>query len=138
MKRVLGLTVMFVFVYATTALGANMLKPEIFKQWLETKKSMIIVDIQPAKDFEAHHFEGSIETNAYPVKTEEDKAKLNKALEKAMASKDDIVIICPRGKGGAMNTYKYLQSKGIDEKRLFILEGGIAGWPYKELFKKGR
>jgi rhodanese-related sulfurtransferase len=138
MRKIFGLTVVLMVVLTTTVFAANMLKPDVFKQWLESKKPMIIVDIQPAKDFEQHHFEGSVETNAYPVKTEEEKARLNKALEKAKASKDDIVIICPRGKGGAMNTYEYLKSKGIDEKRLYILEGGIAGWPYKEMFKKGR
>jgi hypothetical protein len=49
-----------------------------------------------------------------------------------------VVIICPRGKSGASNTYDYIKSKGIPENRLYILEGGIAGWPYKEMLIKGR
>jgi rhodanese-related sulfurtransferase len=47
-----------------------------------------------------------------------------------------VVIICPRGKSGAGNTYEYLRAMGISEERLRILEGGIAGWPYTEMLKK--
>lgn len=138
MKKVVVLTVSFIFVLTSFAFAANKLKPDVFKQWIENKKSMIIVDIQPANEFEQHHFEGSIETNAFPAKTDEEKARLNKALDKIKASKEDVVIICPRGRSGAMNTYEYFKSKGVDEKRLYILEGGIAGWPYKEMLKKKR
>lgn len=138
MKKVFVLTILSVFVIISIAFAANMVKPDVFKQWLENKKPMIIVDIQPADEFAKHHFEGSIETNAFPAKTDEEKARLNKALDKIKASKEDVVIICPRGRSGAMNTYEYFKSQGIDEKRLYILEGGIAGWPYKEMFKRGR
>ncbi len=138
MKKVFVLTVLFVFVLTSLALAANMVKPDVFKQWLENKKLLIIFDIQPADEFAKHHFEGSIETNAFPAKTDEEKARLNKAIDKIKASKEDVVIVCPRGRSGAMNTYEYLKSKGIDEKRLYILEGGIAGWPYKEMLKKGK
>lgn len=138
MHRVLYLLVCFLLVFSTTALAANMLKAEDFKKALEAKKPMIIVDIQPAKEFEQHHFKGSIETNAFPAKTDEEKSRLDKAVQKAKESQDDVVIVCPRGRSGAANTYEYFKSKGIDEKRLFILEGGIAGWPYKEMLSKGR
>ena len=59
-------------------------------------------------------------------------------IPKIRASKGEVVIICPKGKGGAVNTYEYLQSKGVPESRLFILEGGIDGWPYADMFVKGR
>lgn len=136
MKKYMVLVVAFVFVLTTTALAANYVKPDEFKKWLEGGKSMIIVDIQLKEDFAKHHFKGSIQTNAYPVKAEDEKKRLDAALSKAKASKDDVVIICPRGKGGAMNTYEYLKSNGISENRLYILEGGIAGWPYKEMLQK--
>ena len=48
------------------------------------------------------------------------------------------MVVCPRGKGGAMNSYDYLKTQGIPEERLRILEGGMAGWPFKELLKQGR
>ncbi len=138
MKKYFVLALIFVFVLTTSAFAANYVKPDEFKKWLESGKSIIIVDIQPKEDFEKHHFKGSIETNAFPVKTEDEKKRLNAALSKAKTSNNDVVIICPRGKSGAMNTYEYLKSKGIPENRLYILEGGIAGWPYKDMFQKGR
>lgn len=122
----------------TSAYAANYVKPEDFKKWLETGKRMIIVDIQPKEEFEKHHFQGSIETNAFPAKTDEEKNRLEPALKTAKESKDDVVIVCPRGRSGAMNTYEYFKANGISENRLFILEGGIADWPYKEMFQKGR
>ena len=138
MKKLVLYAVSFVFLFTATAFAANYVKPDEFKKWLETGKKMIIVDIQPAKDFEEHHFKGSIETNAFPAKTDEEKKRLDKVIPQIMSSKDDVVIICPRGKSGASNTYEYLKSKGVPENRLYILEGGIAGWPYKKIFVKGR
>jgi rhodanese-related sulfurtransferase len=138
MKRVLAAVVFLMFLGTNLAFAANMLKAEDFKKWLDSGKQVIIVDIQPAKEYEQHHFKGSIETNAFPAKTDEERARLDKAIEKAKASKDDVVIVCPRGRSGAQNTYDYMKSKGIEEKRLNILEGGVANWPYKDLFVKGR
>ncbi len=138
MKKALVLAICLNFLFTVIAFAANYVKPEDFKKWLETGKKMIIVDIQPAADFEKHHFKGSIETNAFPAKTDEEKKRLDKVIPQIMSSKDDVVIMCPRGKSGASNTYEYLKSKGVPENRLFILEGGIAGWPYKEMFVTGR
>lgn len=138
MKRYLLFVLMLVFVLTTAAYAANYVSPDDFKRWLETKKSIIIVDIQPADKFEEHHFKGSVETNAFPAKTDEEKKRLDNVIQKIQASKDDVVIICPRGRVGASNTYDYLKSKGVPEKRLYILEGGISGWPYKEMLIKGR
>jgi rhodanese-related sulfurtransferase len=121
-----------------SAFAANYVKPEEFKQWLETGKQVVVVDIQPADDFEKQHFKGSIETNAFPAKTDEEKRRIDKALPAISSSKDDVVIICPRGRSGASNTYDYLKSKGVPESRLHILEGGIGGWHFKEHFVTGR
>lgn len=138
MKKYLVFTLCFLFLFTTAAFAANYVKPDEFKKWLESGKKLIIVDIQPAEDFEEHHFKGSIETNAFPAKTDEEKKRLDKVIPQIMSSRDDVVIICPRGRSGASNTYEYLKSKGVPENRLYILEGGVAGWPYKEMFQKGR
>jgi rhodanese-related sulfurtransferase len=138
MKKFFVLTLVFVFALTSAAFADNMVKPDIFKQWLESGKKMIIVDIQPAADFEKGHFKGSIETNAYPVKTDADRKKLEGSLSKVKASKEDVVIICPRGGGGAKNTYEYFKSNGVPESRLYILEGGAEKWPHKEMYQKGR
>ena len=108
------------------------------KQWLEIGKKMVVVDIQEPAAFEKHHLAGAIETNAYPVKSQEERQRLNGALAKIAATKDNIVIVCPRGGGGAKNTYDYLKAQGIPEERLLILEKGMEGWPYPELIVGGR
>lgn len=138
MKRYAVFVLGFIFLLSTTAFAANYVKPEVFKKWIETGKKPIIVDIQPADEYEKHHFKGSVETNAFPAKTDKEKIKLDKVLPTILSSKNEVVIICPRGKSGASNAYEYLKSKGVPENRLYILEGGIAGWPYKEMFIKGR
>jgi rhodanese-related sulfurtransferase len=139
-RKVITLCLAFValLLVPPIASAANYVKPDIFKQWLASNKPLVIVDIQPAEDFGDHHFKGSIETNAFPAKRDEEKKQLDKTLSMIQSSKSDVVIICPKGKGGALNSYDYLQSKGVPENRLLILEGGISGWPYPDLFVKGR
>src|SRR5512143_2442554 len=112
------------------AFAANYVKPDVFKQWLTNNKQIVIVDIQPADHFGDHHFKGSLETNAFPAQSAEEKKRLDKTLLLIKSSKGDVVVICPKGKGGALNSYDYLKSQGVPENRLFVLEGGIDGWPY--------
>lgn len=123
---------------ATMALAANYIEPQELKELLDKKTPVILVDIQPAADFEKQHLPGSIETNAFPAKTDEEKTRLDKVLARIKSSKDLVVVVCPRGKSGAKNSYNYLESKGVSEDRMQILEGGIAEWPFKELFVTGR
>lgn len=123
---------------ASAALAANYIEPQELKELLDKKQPVILVDIQPAADFEKQRIVGSIETNAFPAKSDEEKARLDKTLPIIKASKDPVVVVCPRGKSGAKNSYEYLMKQGVAEDRLQILDGGIAEWPYKELFVKGR
>lgn len=109
--------------------------PEEMKTWLETGKEMLIVNIQPAEDFSRQHFSGAMETNAFPVETPEEQVRLDRAVETAKGSSKDVVVVCPRGKGGAKRCYDYLKNKGVSEERLFILTNGMDKWPYKELVK---
>jgi rhodanese-related sulfurtransferase len=134
MKRILLLLTLGMVLAATPLWAAsNYVEPDQFKQWLESGKIIQIIDIQVPADFQKHHFKGSIETNAYPVKSADDKQKLDKAIPQLSSGQEDIVVICPRGGGGAKNAYDYLKEKGIAEKRLFILEDGMQGWLYKQL-----
>lgn len=138
MKRVFMTSLAVLLFSATVARAQNYVKPDQFKQWLETSKAMQVVDIQTPEEFEKHHFNHSIQTNAYPAKSDEEKQRLDRILPVLQASKEDVVVVCPRGGGGAKNTYEHLKSMGIPEQRLFILEKGIEGWPYKELFVNGK
>jgi len=141
--KTLGLKLVFslVFLFSAVLLYAsqnNMIKPEELKNWLTSGKKVILVDIQPHEDFVKGHIKGSIETNAYPASKDEEKKRLDKVLPIIQKSNDPVVIICPRGRSGAKNSYDYLKSKGVPENRLYILEGGMAGWPYPELLEKGK
>lgn len=120
---------------AATAMagGYNYVEQDQFKLWLESGKEMSIVDIQVPAEYQQHHFKASLETNSYPVKSAADKQKLDAVLPKVSATKNDVVVICPRGGGGAKNAYDYLKEKGVEEKRIFILKEGMQSWPYKDL-----
>ncbi|WP_050607546.1 rhodanese-like domain-containing protein [Clostridium niameyense] len=114
----------------------NYIKADELKSKIEKKEPVIIVDIQVKDDFKKHHIKGAIETNAFPVKEDTDKAKLDKVMDKVKGSEDPVVIVCPRGKKGAERTYEYFKEKGIKEDRLLILENGQSGWKYDELLEK--
>lgn len=134
MKRIAVITAMLVSCAASALAGSyNYVAPAEFKTWLESGKKVQIVDIQVPAEFQKQHFQGSMETNAYPVKSADEKQRLEKVVPVLAASQVEVVVICPRGGGGAKNTYDYLKEKGIPEARLRILEKGVEGWPYKEL-----
>lgn len=134
MKRIM-VTVLLLLgsTYTAFAGGYNYVEQDQFRQWLEKGKNMAIVDIQVPAEFKQHHFKGALETGAYPVKSATDKQKLDAVVPKLSATRNDVVVICPRGGGGAKNTCDYLKEKGISESRIFILREGMQGWPYKEL-----
>lgn len=138
LKRTIAVVLMIMVAAVAFAGDYNYVQPDKFKEWQESGKKVIIVDIQVPAEFEKRHFKGAIETGAYPVKSEEERKKLDKTLEAINASQDDVVIVCPRGGGGAKNTYDYLKGKGVNEKRLFILAKGMEGWPYPGMCEVGR
>ena len=123
---------------ASLACAANYISPDELKLMIQQQKDVVIVDIQPFGEFEQHYLKGAIETNAFPAKSPEEKQRLDKTLPVINASAAPVVIICPRGGGGAKNSYEYLLTKGIPENRLLILKGGMAGWFYQELLQHGR
>jgi len=50
------LALVALFLVPHVASAKNYVKPDIFKQWLTTNRSLVIVDIQPANNFADHHF----------------------------------------------------------------------------------
>ena len=87
-----------------------------------------LVDIQVEEEFAKQHIKGAVPTYAYPVKSADDTAKLDAVVGKLKANNDPVVIVCPRGAGGATRTYDYLLTRGIAAERLLILEKGQEGW----------
>lgn len=110
--------------------------PAEVKAMLEKGEPVHILDIQVADEFAKGHLPGAMETCAYPVKSEEDKAKLDARLDDLRGDDAPIVIVCPRGKGGAKRTRDHLLEKGFSAERLLILEGGQKGWPYGGMIEK--
>ncbi len=130
---IIPLALVFLLNVAAIFQSYNYLEADQFKEWIEADKPMIIVDIQVKDEFAAHHFPGSIETNAFPVKTDAQKNGILPAVEAYNTTGNDVVVICPRGGGGAKKCYSFLKSQGIPEEKLTILKGGVAKWPYQKI-----
>jgi len=116
----------------------NYVAPEQFKQWIESGKPMILVDIQDKPSFAKHHFPGSIETNSFPTESEAERKRLDPAVAAFQKTKHDVVVICPRGGGGAKRTYSYMKSQGVPEGKLFILTGGVDKWPHRAMLEASK
>lgn len=126
----LGMLLVVPFTYAQSY---NYISASDLKKRIESGDRVFLLDIQVEKEYSKHHIANTFATYAYPVESADDRAKLKSALEKIRNSKEDIIIVCPRGAGGAKRTYEYLKAEGIVSNRLFILEKGQSGWPYPEL-----
>ncbi|BHH85611.1 rhodanese-like domain-containing protein [Desulforhopalus sp. 52FAK] len=137
--RLLGLIMLLVLgtVVSASAGDYNYIDAKNMKEKIETGSDVIIVDIQVEKEFKEHRLPGSIATYAYPVKTDAERAQIDKAVQMFKESGQDVVIVCPRGKGGAKRCYDYMMKNDVPAEKIYILEKGIAGWPYKEMFEKG-
>lgn len=138
--KVLSSIVLFVLVMVTSAVAAeyNYISPEDMKQRISANEDTIIVDIQVEEEFMQHHLPGSLATFAYPVKTDAERAKIDKAIEQYQNTENMVVIICPRGKGGAKRCYDYMKKNNVPDEKLYILEKGMSGWPYKEMLVTGK
>ena len=95
-----------------------------------------IIDIQVEEEFAQHHIKGASPTYAYPVKSDTDRAKLDASVQRLKTNDDPVVVVCPRGAGGATRTYDYLLQQGISAERLAILENGQSGWTCAPLTEK--
>jgi len=100
---------------------------------LEGSEPLFLLDIQVEPEFNQHHVAGALATYAYPVKSEEERARIDALLPQLQGSEAPVVIVCPRGGGGAKRAYDHLLARGVGAERLQILEKGQQGWPYPEL-----
>ncbi|NLC28236.1 MAG: rhodanese-like domain-containing protein [Campylobacteraceae bacterium] len=91
-------------------------------------ESIVLVDIQEKAGFDKEHLKGAVDTYAYPVKSAEDKAKIA-AIMADIKPDQKVIVVCPRGGGGADRAYDYLVENGINEANVFTLKGGQEKWP---------
>jgi rhodanese-related sulfurtransferase len=136
MKRIIMAAFILLITATAWSAGYNYVSQEQVKTWIETQSPVIIVDIQVREEFDVHHLKGSLATYAYPAKSDLDKAKLDTAVSQAKSNNHPVVIVCPRGKGGAKRSYDYMAAHDVAKDRLLILEKGMAGWSYKGLVEK--
>lgn len=129
----LALTILLLSTNISVAQTYNYISPEQMKSKLDKAEDLLILDIQVKDEFDKHHLPGSLPTYAYPVKTEQERISLNKAVTIYNESGKSVVIVCPRGKGGAKRSYDYMLSQNIPEEKIAILKNGMAGWPYGKL-----
>jgi len=131
MLFIIGAAILAMAQFANASTSYRYVSAEALKGWLEAAKSVLIVDIQEQKDFAAHHIRGSLETNAYPVKSDAERQLLVPALVQNRAMHyEAVVVVCPRGKGGAKRAYDYLRENGVSN--IFVLTGGMGKWPYHQ------
>ena len=98
----------------------------------EDISKLVLVDIQERDDYAEEHLKGAIETYAYPVKTDEERARLT-ALIPNIKDNQKVIVICPKGGGGADRAYDFFLENGIKKENLFTLIDGQYGWPRDEI-----
>lgn len=133
------LTLCIMLMTVTAGYGSDYayISAESMKERLVHGDELVIVDIQVAEEFTLHHLPGSVATYAYPVKSDDERGRIDQAVKLARETGNDVVIVCPRGKGGAKRTYDYMVKQDVPVEKISILEKGIAGWPYGDMLEKG-
>ena len=124
---------LLLFAGSAYANSYNYISPDEVKADLSSSRVLLILDIQVEDEFTEHHLPGSVATYAFPVKSDTDRAKLNKVVAVQKETNQKVVIVCPRGKGGAKRSYDFMKENGVSEEKLVILEKGMSGWPYKDI-----
>lgn len=135
-KRLLYLTVVLTLMMAVSTAWADnytFIAPGDLKVRLDTGAPIILVDIQNKNAYKEHHFYGSVRTHAYPAKTELDTQSLVQAVRLFKQTQNDIVIIGPLGGRASKRTQDFLVERGVPAARIYILQGGIRHWPYRNM-----
>lgn len=101
---------------------------ETAKLMREDATKLVLVDIQEKPDFTEEHLKGALATYAYPVKTDAEKARLAELIPQIKPNQK-VVIVCPRGGGGADRAYDFYLEKGLKKEQLYTLKGGQYEWP---------
>ncbi|MCP4158938.1 MAG: hypothetical protein GY760_02590 [Deltaproteobacteria bacterium] len=114
--------------FVKDGLPYNSITMKQFNDDLKSSENYILIDIQNKNDFVKDHFNDAIGTDAYPVKSKNDKIKLDKALNILKSSEKNIIIISPKSNDSARRAFNHLKSKGIKQNRMFILDGQRSSW----------
>ena len=116
--------------------GVQYVSPETFREWYTSGKALV-VDVQTYGGYMQMHFPGSLTTYAYPVRTLDQKKRVESVIPAIKKSGKPVVLVCPGGITGAPNARLHLLAKGIPNKRLYVLAGGTWGFPWKNMLVSG-
>jgi thiosulfate/3-mercaptopyruvate sulfurtransferase len=116
--------------------GIQYVDAETFRDWLLYKKA-IVVDVQTYDGYLKMHFPGSLTTHAYPVTSPSQVKQVEAIIPTLMASNKPVVLVCFGGITGAPNARNLLVSRGVPNRRLYVLKGGSLGFPYKDMMVSG-
>ena len=134
-QTIIVATILMLFMMSIpgVALAYTMMTADELKIRLDTKEPTILLDIQQTNAYKEHHFFGAVRTYAYPAKTDTDLESVIQGVRLFEQNGNDIVVIGPRGGRASQRTVDYLITRGVPEEKIFILEGGIKNWPYKNM-----
>ncbi|MGD8352825.1 MAG: rhodanese-like domain-containing protein, partial [Pseudomonadota bacterium] len=82
--------------------GIQYVTPETFREWYLKDKALVI-DVQTYGGYTQMHFPGSLTTYAYPVRTPEQKKRVEAVIPAIRDTKKPVVLVCPGGITGAPN-----------------------------------
>lgn len=107
---------------------------------LEKNENIIIIDlrkdsmpqdeektgIKDAGYAEGGHIKGSLQVPAWPTDTKEreDLLRSSYVMEQVKDNDSSLVFICQSGASGATRAISVMKDEGIDESRMYILQGG--------------
>jgi len=132
-----GAFIAYSFISSPDTTEAQYVAPEVFRNWLSQNKA-IVVDVQNYDGYLKMHFPGSLATHAYPVRSPEQKKRVDAVIPAIKKSDKPIVLVCPGGITGAPNARLHLLDQGIPNTRLYILKGGTWGFPWKNMMVSGK
>lgn len=135
LTHLLGVALMLTLGFATSALATDyqFVSAQKARELIVGNVPLAIVDVQREVSFKKRHIQGAEGTYAYPVVSETDRQKLDGVIKKVKHGKQTVVVVCPVGAGPAKRAVDCMVKAGIDPARLYILEHGQGGWPYKDL-----
>ncbi len=110
--------------------------PEQVKDAMSTTEDYLLLDLRKAEDFKAGHIISAVSSDLdATVSNNDDATSLNNikaALTEATGSEDGankkLVLLCYSGKRYAEAGHRLLNEMGVDNSRIFILEGGYKAW----------
>lgn len=110
--------------------------PEQVKDGMSSTEDYVLLDLRKVADYEAGHINGAVSSDLdSTIANNDDETSISNiktALTDATGSEDGsgkkLVLLCYSGKKYAEAGHRLLNEIGVDNSRVFILEGGYKAW----------